>query len=243
MSILRSLAAPERRYTAQNQDWGSSRIPTNGEVGRSAAGMQVNTDSILCIAAAYTCTAIIADAISSLPLQTYARTKDHANVAIEPAPPLIVNPWPDRSRESWLNQVMVSLLIRGNAFGFIAARDDRGYPSAIQILDPDTVAARMVAGQREYRIAGRVIPTSSIMHISALSPIRLPVFRILVYPPGRSPILTMISRNSSVTTCLLFRSLKTSRLLWVLSSLALVINGSTNFLNSFAFASVVMMRL
>lgn len=169
MSILRSLTAPERRYTASNQDWGSSRIPTNGEVGRTAAGMQVNTDQVLSIAAAYTCVAIIADAISSLPLKAYSRTQDHSNIPLNPIPPLIVNPWPDRSRESWVNQVMVSLLIRGNAFGYIGARDDRGYPTAIQILDPDTVAARMVEGQREYRIGGRVIPTSSIMHVAGMT--------------------------------------------------------------------------
>jgi HK97 family phage portal protein len=170
MSILRAITAPERRAADPRLDWGNSRIPTNGEIGMTAAGVRVNQDDALAIPTVYTCVAIIADAISSLPVQTLVRTKDRSKVPVDPAPALIDNPWPDSTRQDWLAQVMFSLLMRGNAYGFIASRDKNGYPSAVQILDPDTVTARRANGEREYRVNGHIVPTENIMHIPALVP-------------------------------------------------------------------------
>ncbi len=169
MSILRSL---ERRGADPRLPWGSSYIPTNGQTGLIGAGVPINDDTALSISTVFTCIAILSDAVSTLPLTTLIRTKDHSRVPVDPEPPLINNPWPDGNRISWLAQVMYSLLLRGNAFGVIASRDDMGYPTVIQLVHPDTVVARRnpQTGKREYRINGRLIPTEDIMHIPGLTP-------------------------------------------------------------------------
>ena len=91
---------------------------------------------------------------------------------MDPAPPLVENPWPDGNLITWLSQVMYSLLLRGNAYGVLSARDEDGYPTVIQLVHPDTVTARRNpdTGNREYRINGRLMRTADIMHIPALTP-------------------------------------------------------------------------
>ena len=66
---------------------------------------------------------------------------------------------------------------------------------------------------------------------------------IRVYPPGRSATFSAMSRKSSLTAYLLRKAEKTTLRLWVVSLLALVISGSTNFLSALAFATVVLIRL
>ena len=80
-------------------------------------------------------------------------------------------------------------------------------------------------------------------HISALSPRRLPVRMMRVYPPSRVATFTPISRNNSVTAYLLPSAENASRRLCVVSSFDRVTMGSTNLRSSFAFATVVTMRL
>ena len=152
--------------------WGSSYIPTNSQTGLVSAGVPINDDTALSISTVFTCIAILSDAVSTLPLNTLVRTKDHTRVIVDPAPPLITNPWPDGTLISWLSQVMYSLLLRGNAYGVIAARDEMGFPTVIQLVHPDNVMARRnpTTGKREYRITGQLMNTSDIMHIPALTP-------------------------------------------------------------------------
>src|ERR1017187_344236 len=168
MSILRSL---ERRGADPTLPWGSSYIPTNGQIGLTAAGVPINDDTSLSISTVFSCIALLSDAVSSLPLTTLVKTPDHSQVPVDPPPPLIENPWPDTNRLNWLSQIMYSLLLRGNAFGIIQTRDTNGYPTTIQLIHPDMVMARRnTAMQREYRVQGKLIPTQNIMHIPALTP-------------------------------------------------------------------------
>ena len=172
MGFWRSVTHPfERRGADPTLPWGSSYIPTNAQTGLMAAGVPINDDAAMSISTVFTCIAILSDAISTLPLQALVKTGDRSKVPVTPVPALIENPWPDSNIMSWLSQVMYSLLLRGNAYGIIATRDSDGYPSAIQLVHPDLVVARRnPAGQREYRINGKLIPTINIMHIPGLTP-------------------------------------------------------------------------
>ena len=169
--VWRAGLLPEKRGADPTLPWGSSYIPTNAQTGLMAAGIPINDDAAMSISTVFTCIAILSDAVSTLPLQALENTTDRSKVPISPTPPLIANPWPDSTLQQWLSQVMYSLLLRGNAYGIITARDTDGYPAAIQLIHPDLVVPRRnPAGQREYRINGKLIPTVNIMHIPALAP-------------------------------------------------------------------------
>ena len=132
MSILRTIAGVERRAATPTNgasDWGAGAvIPTNGQLGYTMAGVQVSESTAMSLATVFTSVAIVSDSISSLPLKVYERTTDGVNVPVARTPALIDCPWPGSTRQDWLGQVLVSLLLRGNAYGIICARDSSGYP-------------------------------------------------------------------------------------------------------------------
>jgi HK97 family phage portal protein len=135
-----------------------------------AAGVPINDDAAMSISVVFTCIAILADAISTLPLQQLVKTGDRSRVPVDPAP-LLVQPWPDCTLQQWLFQLMYSLLLRGNVYGMITSRDGDGYPSSIQLIHPDLVVPRRNRlGQREYRINGDLVNTQDVMHIPAMTP-------------------------------------------------------------------------
>ncbi len=169
MSILRGL---ERRGADPTLPWGSSYIPTNGQIGLVAAGVPMNDDAAMSITTVATCVAILADDVSTLPLNTYKKGGNTKKL-ITPAPPLIADPWPEGIQQDWLTQCMYSISLRGNIYGRWLGRDDRGYPTMCQIVHPDSVFARRdgQTGQRIYRFNGQPIPTEDVLHIpSALLP-------------------------------------------------------------------------
>ncbi len=82
-----------------------------------------------------------------------------------------------------------------------------------------------------------------MIHISALSPNRFPVLRILVYPPGREIIFGDTSLKSSETANLFCKYRNTILLECKESSFALVIKGSTYLRKAFALGTVVVILL
>lgn len=130
----------------------------------------MSDDAALAVITVFTCIAILADAVATLPLNAYKKTKDRTKKPIDPAPPLVANPWPEGSLLDWLTQVMVSLLLRGNFFGRIVDRDGYGTPTVVMPLHPDNVTARRdpKSGKRVYRVMGTPVSTDDILHIPAL---------------------------------------------------------------------------
>jgi HK97 family phage portal protein len=130
----------------------------------------MNDDTAMSIVTVYTCIAILCDAIATLPVNAYKRTRDRTKLVIDPPPPLVANPWPEGSLQDWLTQVVVSLALRGNFFGQIVDRGPNGYPTMIKPVHPDRVFARrdINSGQRVYRFDGAPVPTDDVVHIPAL---------------------------------------------------------------------------
>ena len=135
-----------------------------------AAGVPMNEDNAMALATVYTSVAIISDAVSTLPLAALKRTKDKARVEIDPAPQLVVNPWPDGVLQDWIAQVVYSLVLRGNFYGQIIDRGPDGYPTCIMPLHPDQVWARRSrdTGRRLYNVNGIPVATDDILHIPHL---------------------------------------------------------------------------
>lgn len=130
----------------------------------------------------WACVNLVADTVSTLPLQTFRKGGD-VSVRITD-PPLILNPTADKTQSEWLHELMVSLLVWGNAYCQIVSRDQMGRPTQLQILDPGLV--RVVidtsTGLVRYLVGqGSLDMTGSIWHIRNIT---LPGKRV-----GLSPVI------------------------------------------------------
>jgi HK97 family phage portal protein len=88
-------------------------------------------------------------------------------------PQILTKPGSDMRMSEFTYAVWVSKLLRGNAFGMIAARDGRtGRPSQIELQHPDQMRVRKLqydtvdqkAGEYEYRLRGQVVDPASVWH-------------------------------------------------------------------------------
>lgn len=160
MSLTRRLlgGGPERRVA----QWGDSSIPPPGS---SAVSTESSAMQIISV---YSCVSLIADAVSTLPLYAYRRVGGNRR-PIDPTPPLIDRPFAELTRQDWLTQVMVSLLLRGNSYSQVADRDKLGFPTQLVPLHPDSVSVRRrTDGQREYRVNGTTTPSADVVHIPGI---------------------------------------------------------------------------
>ena len=124
----------------------------------------------------FSAVSLIADAVASLPIHQYRRVGDRrerlADVAAFFDPAV-------GSQMDWLHRAMVSLLLRGNAYGFVTF--SRGVPSAVTWLHPDDVTVDETGVFPEYLVRGQRVSREQIVHVAgftrpghweALSPIR-----------------------------------------------------------------------
>lgn len=164
--IVRALRGGERRA-----DFGDSSIPPNSLAGSSslANGGMNTAESALALMDVYACVSILADAVSTLPVQEFQGQGDRRR-PVDPSP-LVLEPWSEISRQDWLTQVMVSLLLRGNFYGLIAERDRLGYPTQVMPYHPDDIRVRRnrETGAREYRVSGKLVDSSTIFHIPGMT--------------------------------------------------------------------------
>ncbi len=132
-----------------------------------SAGIALNDDVAIAITTVTACISLIADGISTLPLQALKDTTDKSKNIISPTPQLIKNPWPEGTRIDFYTQVMWSLLLRGNFFGQIVDRDAAGYATTIMPVHPDRVLAQRDrnTGKRVYRFGNAVVPTENVWHV------------------------------------------------------------------------------
>lgn len=136
--------------------------------GWDGGGTTVRTkEQALAVSTVWACVGQIANSVALMALETFSGSGDYP-VKI-PNPPIVAAPSAGMTQADFLHQVMVSLLLRGNAYAHIAARDARMRPSALVLLDPDTVNPRMVDGQITYWVRGQQIPTVDVWHIRGMT--------------------------------------------------------------------------
>ncbi|MFE8944505.1 phage portal protein [Streptomyces sp. NPDC007856] len=154
MSLFRRGA--ERRTI---QQFGDSSIPTNGSLMTpTASGVPVNDQTAMQLIAVQACVRILSSAISRLPLNAMVM-RDGVQVPTPAAPTIVVDPFGGASntrfptRRAGLKQMAISLLLRGNAYGIVTARDHLYRPSRIAVLHPDLVKVTMNEdGGRDYEV-------------------------------------------------------------------------------------------
>ena len=157
--------AVEERGANPYSAWGDSTPPTNGMLAMPVAGTAINEKSAMAIAAVSTSVAILADAVSTLPLRQFQGTgPDRVEVELSP---VVAQPWVEVSQLNFLDQVTRSLALRGNAWGHIVQRDRRGYPQQVVLVHPDQVHASRdpLTGELIIRMGSDLIPLDDVWHV------------------------------------------------------------------------------
>jgi HK97 family phage portal protein len=165
--MLRRLFNPgQERSLSYQQIWGAGGDWVSGNMTWS--GADVSQRSSIQISAVFACVRLLADTVSTLPADTYIRAEGERRPY--PAPVWVLEPDVGVTRQDFLQQVVVSLMLDGNAF-IQVLRAGAGV-AALVVLDPGRVEVRRNAGSRrpEYVIdQGRtVLPTDDVLHVTDL---------------------------------------------------------------------------
>jgi HK97 family phage portal protein len=132
------------------------------------SGVTMNQDEALKLGTVYACVRLIADSISTLPIDTFRR--DGTERIAYPRPVWLDLPEVGMSRTTHFSQVLISLLMNGNAFIRIL-RDDQGIAGLV-VLNPRKVEVQRnnVTRRVEYSIDnGReIVAYDEMMHLTEL---------------------------------------------------------------------------
>ena len=92
-------------------------------------------DKALRLTPVYSAVALLADSVASLPVHAYRQRGDGTRERL-PGYPLLSRPAAVGTVYDWLHRAMVSLLLRGNAYGLVTARNREGWPVSVEWLNP-----------------------------------------------------------------------------------------------------------
>jgi len=139
---------------------------------RTPAGTVINQDTALKVGAVYSAVRLLTDTISTLPADSYIR-QDGQRRPFRPKPMWLDNPDSGTTREDHVAQVMMSLLLDGNAFVRVYRSQsgrNAGLPTALVVLDPTKVEVRRRAdGEVEFLFDDRVtISRDDMLHITEI---------------------------------------------------------------------------
>lgn len=167
MSFLRR--AVERRSYLPVVTGGSNPyvLPTNQSLAPlTSAGVQVDDHNALAVPAAYACVRLVAGTVSTLPLHAYVENNGIVE-RVKPTPQVIAEPFFGVPREEGITQLMVSLLLRGNAYMFVTERDNMARPTQFQILHPDMVKVGYQQGTalKAYEVNRQPVAREDMVHI------------------------------------------------------------------------------
>ena len=133
------------------------------------AGTNVTDKSVFQINAVYRAVSLIADTISTLPIDSYI-TRDGAKFSFRPKPQWLIQPDIAFPREAFFNQVIVSMLIDGNAFIRLFS-NRKGEIINMIVLNPTQVEVkRGPKGTLVFTVEGedRPLGQEDVLHIPDL---------------------------------------------------------------------------
>lgn len=147
--FLTFISPPVGAYTQALQDWASS--DPEGAMRQSTVWMCVNK---------------VALSMSILrPLPYTGPVIGLGQATRLPPGPVLSKPSSDKSMTSFTYSAWVSLMLRGNVYGIIAARDPLGLPTQIELQHPDQMRVRRLQdGTYEYRLRNTVVDPSTVWH-------------------------------------------------------------------------------
>jgi HK97 family phage portal protein len=123
-----------------NRPWDSPyfRFDSGGPVHPSRAFY--GTDEALRLTPLYAAVKLIAEFVASMPIKIYTKPPGGGSKKLRyNGPSMFDDPAPDTSLMDWLYEALTSLLLQGNAWGYVLGRDGYGYPTQIQWMPPEMV--------------------------------------------------------------------------------------------------------
>jgi HK97 family phage portal protein len=150
-------------------EWWSEFGPTSV----SAGGIAVTQLTALQVSAVQACVSIRAEDVAKLPAHVYRAKPDGGRtiVADHPLERLLQRPNSYQSRFEFMEQMQVSILLRGNAYAVIL-RDGRGRPTDLIPINPDRVwIYEAPNGQVFYQVARRGMHETAVL---ASEPLMIP---------------------------------------------------------------------
>lgn len=145
MSVLSWLRGEQRAVDASDFNLGNELFPP-----KTSAGVSVTQESSLKLISVYACVTLIADAISSLPVDLLRR-QGSERVEVDRKPMWLERPNPDQTWREFIDRLMHSLLVAGNAFALVTARDRLMFPSELYVIHPDEIQVRRQGnGPKEF---------------------------------------------------------------------------------------------
>lgn len=137
---------------------------------QNVAGQVVNQTTVLQLSAVWACVRLIAETISTLPLQVYKRTADGREVARDHPIYSLIHSQPniDSTSAVFWESMVVAMLMGGNGFAEIKTIGDRIV--ALYYLDTCRLTIDKYQGKRRYRYKNddgtqREIPESKIFRV------------------------------------------------------------------------------
>jgi HK97 family phage portal protein len=111
--------------------------------------------------------AYVASTIGMLPRQVYRGTD-----AIDPQPPVVVQPDPNQTPMAYWAGQAESLLLYGNAINVITATDRNGWPTTLKPIHPTLAAVRFTGNPMAptiaaWYVAGQLYDPSEIWHVKS----------------------------------------------------------------------------
>lgn len=158
------------RFFSLTPDGSEQRSFTVEDVWGHGADLAPNLHSesintALTLAPVYAATRLLSDSIASLPLQASRHTRSGREPL--PTPPLFGDPSAFGTVYEWVQRAMMSLTLRGNAFGYVTAFDSQAFPRQVEWLHPDEVHVNDddTAARPTWFWRGRRVDSSRMVHI------------------------------------------------------------------------------
>lgn len=163
MTLFRRVSAPEARAIdpqawIRGLDYGSA----------TKAGVSVTADSALRLGAMWSSANLLASVVSNLPVDVF-RGSGASKTPVSPQPRLVASPSLVVEADEWVYQAMMSLLLRGNAYGVVVERDSNQRPTAVEWLNPDVVTVKQKSSLHRptYKVGGVDRNREDILHMRA----------------------------------------------------------------------------
>jgi HK97 family phage portal protein len=140
------------------------------------AGVVVSQDSALRLSVVWRCIRLISETLAGLPADV-VRKRDDIREPVDRPPRWVEMPNPESTWFEFCERIFESLLMDGNAFILITARDFAGFPSELWTLNPRQVDVRRRSGQVAFLWNGNqwltrygpTEPTGDVLHLKLAS--------------------------------------------------------------------------
>ena len=129
--------------------------------------MAGSIESALRLIPLYAAVTGIADDVSTMPWHAYRDGGAAGSVRMPTQPKLLTEPGVGIGRIAWMNQGVMSCLLRGFAFGLIVGTDNAGWATKVKWVHPDHVQIDETQGAPIFRVNGKTIPTGEYVYIPA----------------------------------------------------------------------------